>query len=57
MKKIIFTALLLLMAVAHLACETPDATIQEATQDLQKGISGQGHLEERNWEDVEVYQN
>ncbi|MBI1884168.1 MAG: hypothetical protein HYS08_08195 [Chlamydiae bacterium] len=57
MKKIFLLLALLLNLISFFGCETPDATLNEASQDIQKGITGQGRLEEKGWEDVEVYQN
>lgn len=57
MKKIFLLTLALTSILINFAgCETPQNTLDQAGQNLQRGISGQGHLEERGWDDVEVYQ-
>ena len=52
MKKII-TLILLLSITVIIGCEsTPDQTIGEAAQHIEKGVTGQGKLVERDWEEV-----
>ena len=55
MKKFFFLGLTFLSMILNSGCETPQNTLNEASQDIQKGISGQGHLEERNWDEVEAF--
>lgn len=45
-----------LMNLVLFTSSCAESTFHEASQDLQKGISGQGQLEERSWDDVEVFQ-
>jgi len=54
MKKIfLFYLFILGIAIGSWSCESPEKTWDEATQDISKGISGQGRLEERSWDEVE----
>ena len=58
MRKLLFYSIFLFsLFLGPWSCETPESTLNEASQDIQKGITGQGKLEERGWDDVEVYQN
>lgn len=55
MKKIFLSGVILMLLILSFGCETPESTLHEASQDLQRGISGQGHLEERSWDEVEAF--
>lgn len=54
--KLWFVFILMLVAFVSPGCQSPEATLEEARDDLKRGLSGQGRLEERGWEDVEIYQ-
>jgi hypothetical protein len=56
MKKIfLFYLFILGIALGSWSCESPEKTWDEATQDLEKGLTGKGRLVEHSRDDVEVY--
>lgn len=54
MKKILLFYLFIFgITLGSWSCESPEKTWDEATQDLEKGLTGKGQLVERSWDEVE----
>lgn len=52
----IYLFLVTAISLVSLSCAS-ESSISDTSQNFQRGLTGNGQLEERSWEDIEVYQD